>query len=46
MKHAAEMDLNHGNDSWVNSIEKEMTNVDISLEILDKSQSDPVGWYK
>ena len=46
VKNAAEMDLNNGNNFWVKSIEKEMNNISIVFEILDKSQFALVGCYK
>ena len=33
------MDLNNGNDFWVKAIKKEITNIGITFEILDKDNS-------
>ena len=46
--HKAAKDLDHknGNDFWIRAIEKEMYNVGIAFEILDKDKTAPVGWSK
>ena len=41
-----ELDLKNGNNFWVKSIEKQMTNVGIAFEILEEDKSAPVGWSK
>ena len=46
VKHASEMNIKNGNNFWVKSIKKEMTNVGIAFEILDEDKSAPVGWSK
>ena len=43
VRHARKLDQSNGNDFWVKAIEKEMTNVGIAFEILDESQSAPIG---
>ena len=43
IRHAKELDQANGNDFWGKAIGKEMTNVGIAFEILDESQSAPIG---
>ena len=45
-KAAKELDQKNGNDFWIRAIEKEMYNVGIAFEILDKDKTAPVGWSK
>ena len=46
VKHASEMNQKNGNNFWVKSIKKEMTNVGIAFEILDEDKSAPVRLSK
>ena len=40
------MNQKNGNNFWVKSIKKEMTNFGIAFEILDEDKSAPVRWSK
>ena len=44
VKNANELDQKNGNDFCTKAIEKEMSNVGISFNILDESKSAPVRW--
>ena len=46
IRHARELYQANGNDFWGKEIGKEMTNVGIAFEIIDESQSAPIGWSK
>ena len=46
VKHAPEMDLKNGIFFCVKAIKKEIINVGIDFEILDKDKSVPVRWSK
>ena len=46
VKHVHELYIKSGNNFRVKAIEKEIINVDIAFEILDKAKSAPVGWSK
>ena len=40
------LDKENGNLLWRNAIEKEMKNVAVAFEILEKGQKAPIGWKK
>jgi len=43
LEHARQLDIKNGNDFWRKAIYKEMLNVGIAFEVLDDSESVPVG---
>ena len=46
INHAHELNLKNGNDVWITSIKKEMSNVGIAFEILGENKISPVKWPK
>ena len=47
IEHSKRLDKQNGNTLWADALTKEMTNVSITFEILEKvNQSVPVGWSK
>ena len=43
-KHAIELDKHNGNTFWKDYISKEMNNVRVALQILDKNEEVPIGY--
>ena len=46
VQHAFELDRKNGNTFWRDAIKKEMTNVGIAFDILDRDEKVPVGYEK
>ena len=44
--YAIMIDLKNGHNLWMDAITKEMTNVGITLTILDEGKKAPPGWTK
>ena len=46
VEHAKELDAANGNGLWQDAMDKEMKNVGVAFEILEKDEKAPVGWSK
>ena len=46
IEHGKRLDKENGNTLWADALTKEMTNVSIAFEVLEKDQAVPVGWSK
>jgi hypothetical protein len=46
VRHAIEIDQRNKNTLWQNALAKEMGNVCVAFEILDRNAKAPPGWYK
>ena len=46
VEHEKELDAANGNRPWQDAMDKEMKNVGVAFEILEKDEKVPVGWHK
>eukprot|EP00957_Ditylum_brightwellii_P024777 1872180-Ditylum_brightwellii.AAC.1 len=44
LPHACEIDASNGNTFWQDAIRKEMSNIGITLDILENDMKTPSGW--
>ena len=46
VEHAMELDRTNDNTMWRDVLTKEMHNVSVAFEVLDKGQKAPTGWHE